>query len=562
MIAGDDRSALRWLLGYVRPHGGRLAAILLLSLFATGLGLAQPYLTKYLIDQGLLAGQFAVVLNLCALMLLLGLGSSLLGAYNRWQYIDTSARILHALRAGVYRHLQTLSPLFYARTRGGDLLARLDGDLAEVQRFAVDSLLSFVNGVLALVGAVVLMFSLSLDLSLLAFVLLPAIVLFLRSIRPKIETQNRQVRERASALTAFFFDSLSAMKTVQACSAEEREAARLDGLQDHYRRDVLRLQLLNYVTGAVPSLLLAAGTALVFVIGGWQVIQGTLTLGTLIAFSAYLARAVGPVQSLLGLYVAWQRARVSLSRVRELTEIAPAVTAPAKPVPLPAAARGELVFERVSFAYPGGPVLLREVDLRLPAGGKIGLIGPSGIGKSTLLDLLHRHYDPDAGRILLDGVDLRELSLTELRRRVAVVAQEAVLLPGTVLDNLRYAAPEADLDTVYAAARQAQVDSFVQALPQGYDTNIGSRGATLSGGQRQRIALARALLQNPLLLVLDEATSAVDADTESLILTAIDQSFAGRTRLLVSHRPHLLHAADLLLELQDGRLNVREPDAV
>lgn len=528
-----------------------------LSLLATGLGLAQPYLTKFLIDDGLLAGRFDVLVFFCGLMVLAGLVASLLGALNRWQYVDVSARILHALREALFTHLLKLPPTYYARTRGGDTLARLDGDIAEIQRFAVDPLLAGVNGVLALTGALLLMFTLSPLLTLLALVLLPAQLGFLRWLRPRIEDLSRRLRERASDITAFFFERLAAVKTVQAAAAEQRESDHLHRLNDAFRRTTLRLQMTHYAATTVPGFLTSLSTALVFIIGGWLTIRGELTVGTLIAFSAYLARSTGPVQTLLGLYVAWQRARVSLRRVREIADLEPAVQSPARPVVLPSTARGELRLDHVGFAYEAVEIL-RDVDVTVAAGSKTGLIGVSGVGKSTLIDLLLRHYDPDRGRILLDGIDLRELELSELRGRIAVVSQDTVLFAGSLLDNLRYVRPEADQATIRSAALRAQVEEFAERLPQGYDSDIGPRGTGLSGGQRQRIAIARALLQDPLVLILDEATSGLDLDTERRVIAAVDELFGDRTRLIISHRPQTLTGADRVLELRDGVLRPLE----
>ena len=545
----------QWLLGFVKPHQGRLVAVLILSLFSTGLGLAQPYLSKFLIDEGLLAKQFSQVLTFCGLMVLTGLIASLLGALNRWHYVDVSAHILHALRESVFSHLLRLPPTYFNRTQGGDILARLDGDISEVQRFAVDTLLAFVNGVLALLGALILMLTLSVPLSLLALILLPANALFLRTMRPRVERQTRTVRERASALTAFFFERLGAVKFIQSVGAEPRETRQLRQLNDAFRQDTLRLQMVNYATSAVPGFFTSINTALVFIIGGWYAIQGALSIGALIAFSAYMVRATGPIQTLLGLYVAWQRAQVSLRRVQEITRIQPTVRVPDKPRPLPPQASGRLHFEHVAFRYgPDSKAVLKDITIAMPAGKKIALAGVSGVGKTTLIDLLQRHYDPSGGRILLDGINLRQLDLNELRRRIVVVSQDTTLFAASVLDNIRYAAPGASHEQVIEAARLAKVDEFAQQLPQGYRSNIGPRGNTLSGGQRQRIAIARALLQNPLVLVLDEATSAVDAGTEAEIIQAIDRLFGHRTRLLISHRAETLQGADVVLQLIEGYL--------
>lgn len=552
------RQSLAWLYGFVRPHRGAIGALLALSLGASLLALAQPWLVKTLIDEGLLAKDYQTLWHMAVIMIVAGLLGTVLAGVNRYLHTRLSGRILFALRDDLYRHLQRLSPTFYGRRRTGDILSRLDGDVAEIQRFAVDSLFSAVSALIGLVGAVALMLMLSWQLSLLLALLIPIEVLWLRWMRRKVEREVRSLRERSADVSSFLVETLPAMKFIQAAGQQQREAERLDRLGQGYMGQLLKVQVTEFFTQAVPGTLTSWCRACAFLVGGWWVIQGTWQLGALIAFSTYMGMAVGPVQSLLGLYVAVQRMAVSLGRVMELKQEAVAVREADDPKPMPQGA-GELRLDGVCFAHDGrqGRVL-DKVDACLPPGAKVAISGASGVGKSTLIDLLQRFYDPDDGRILLDGVDLRELDLQALRRRIAVVSQDIVLFRGTLAQNLAYSTPQASRDDLERVVRLTRLDSLVQSLPLGLDGLLGERGQQLSGGQKQRIAIARALLQQPTILVLDEATSAVDEATEREVIAAIDQLFAGRTRILISHRASTLADADLHLELHGGQLRSKE----
>ena len=546
------QAALRWLYSFVRPHRLAIAGLLGLSVCASALVLVQPWLTKLLIDDGLLARNFPMLVMIAGLMIVAGLLGTALSGINRYLHTRLSGRMLFALRDDLYRHLQTLSPSFYGQRRIGDLMSRLDGDVAEIQRFAVDSLFSAVSSVIGLVVAVAMLLTLSWKLSLLALVLIPLDVLWLRWMRRKVERDVRQLRERSADMSSFMVETLPVMKFIQSAGQQQREARRLESLGQGYMSQLLRLQITEFFTQAVPGTLTSLSRACAFLIGGYWVVQGTWQLGALIAFSTYLGMAVGPVQSLLGLYVAVQRMTVSLGRVMELRGEEPTVLTPQTPKPMPTS--GELRFEDVHFTHPGRPSTLRGIEARIPYGLKVALSGGSGVGKSTLIDLLQRHHDPQSGRVLLGEVDVRELDLFQLRRRIAVVSQDIVLFRGSLADNLAYAVPDASREAIAEVARLAQLDSLIASLPEGLDSPLGERGQQLSGGQKQRIAIARALLQDPLILVLDEATSAVDETTEREVIEAIDRLFAGRTRILISHRPSTLADADLRFELIDGVL--------
>ena len=563
-IDGQDQSrleeAFRWLYTFVRPQSKAIIGLMLLSVVASALVLLQPWLTKLLIDDGLLAKDYGQLVTIAVAMILVGVVSTALSGINRYLHTRLSGKILFSLREHLYAHLQTLSPQFYGGRRIGDILSRLDGDVSQIQRFAVDSLFSALSSVLGLVGAMVLLVTLSWKLSLLVLVLLPLEVLWLRWMRRKVERQTRVIRERSADLSSFLVETLPAMKFIQSVSQEEREARKLNGLGDRYLTDLLKLQVTEFFTQAIPSTLTSLTRASAFLIGGYWVIEGQWQLGSLIAFSTYLGMATGPVQSLLGLYVAIQRMSVSLDRVMELRRAEPDVARTPEPMPLPESLRGDICFEQVSFSYRDrDQPVLQQADMNLPGGQLVALCGASGVGKTTLIDLLMRYYDPDQGRILFDGIDLTQVSPSQLRQRIALVSQEITLFRGTLMENIRYAAPYASDAEVLSAIEQAQLTQLVESLPQGLDTPLGERGSQLSGGQKQRVAIARAILQQPVILILDEATSAVDEATEAEVIANVNRVFADRTRILISHRASTLSSADLRIHLKDGQLTPEGP---
>ncbi|WP_407280077.1 ABC transporter ATP-binding protein [Aromatoleum evansii] len=549
--------ALAWALPLVRERGATLAAVVILSCLGSAAALLPPYLTQRLVDDGIVGGKVELVLQLCAVFLVLMVGGVLIETLSRLSYLKLSAHLLFGLREQVWRHLQTLAPTYYARTRGGEILSRLDGDVAEVQRFALDAPMAVLNGVFSLAVALVLMLSLSPLLTALVFALVPLQVAALILSRPWLERSTHAMRKESAAMSSFFVESLRAMKFIQASNAARRQEAGLRAHHGDYFAALRRSQLASLGAGGLQRVLSGLGVLLVFAVGGALAAAGDLSVGVVVAFIAYTTRAAGPLQTLAGVFMGWQRAKVSLERIRELAAERPTVQSPAQPVPLAHPVRGELRLDAVRFGY-GTEAVLEGATLDIPSGTKLALVGASGAGKSTLIDLLQRHYDPQAGRLLLDGVRLDLVDLAELRRQLVVVDQEPVLMPGSIRDNLRFVAPDADETALMRALDLAGLGKLAHAG--GLDRPVGAMAATLSRGERLRLALARAILQDPAVLILDETTSGLDLPVAQAIIGAVDRVFAGRTRILITHNLASVGAVDRIVELRDGRLV--EPDPV
>jgi ATP-binding cassette subfamily B protein len=548
------RAALRWLYSFVARERARVLVLLGFALATTALALAPPWLTQRIIDDGLLARDRAALAWNAALLLAAGLAAIALSGASRIFHTRLSSRVLFALREELYEQLLERPPGWHRSWRTGDLLARLDGDVAELQRFSVDTLFAGLSSALGLAGALALMLEIDARLALAPLLLAPLEALWLWRMRPRVEAKTRALRGRGADVSSFLAETLPAVRTIQNAVAEARERARLGVLNGAYANELLGLQRTEFAAAALPRALLAAARAGVLFVGGLFVIDGQLALGQLVAFGAYLALSIGPVQALLGIAVAWQRLVVSLDRVWELRAAGGADAHAEAAVRVREIPAGDVTFENVTFAYDDGAPILAGASAVLPLGKKTALRGASGAGKTTLVDLLLRHERPQSGRIALAGVDLAALGLAAWRRRVALVPQEPVIFRATLAENVRYAAPDASDAEVADAAQRAGLAELIARLPGGLAAPLGERGQGLSGGEKQRIAIARALLQKPVLAIFDEPTSALDAAREAALLDEIDALFAGVTRLVISHREAPLAGAEQQLALRGGKL--------
>ena len=536
------------------PYWKRLRGVLALSLLAGLPAQLWPLLLVPLLDDALLGGDFGLLLQLAGLMVLMQVGGLLLTSWTGYRYVGLSARALFDLRLTVYRRLQQLSPRFFARARTGDLLSRLNSDVSELQRTAGDLLLSLTQNLIGLAVALAFVLALAPALLVPAVLILPFAGFALKRLRTRVTDENRQLREAGASVGSALVESVLGMRQTVAFGQEEREADRFRRENDRFIHALLRARRTTYVASGIPASLVSLAAAAAFLYGGLQVIEGNLSLGVLGAAMTYQMRLFGPVQGLLGQYLGLRAARASFERVFELLDEPAGVEEPEQPV-APRAPRGAVELDSVSLSYGRGeePVLDR-VSLSLPEGSLTVLVGPSGVGKTTLTDLILRRLDPDEGRISWAGADIRRLSLAELRSGIAVVEQDPFLWHAPVAENIRYGRPAASDAEVHEAVRFAALDDFLASLPEGPATVVGERGQQLSAGQRQRIAIARAVLSDPALVLLDEPSSALDAETEALLVRRLVPWLQERTALVMTHRRAFVEAADRVFALRDGRI--------
>ncbi len=538
---------------YLRPYRQQLVVVVIISLVSTGLTLWLPYLTKSLVDDALIGRNLDALFRIVGLFAVIGAAGFVLNVVSGLLYTRVSADILFDMRLELYEHLQRLSPKFYAVTRLGEIVSRINNDIGEIQRIAAEVALSWVGNVLFLAGSLVVLVWLDWQLFLVGLATLPLSVWALVRYRRQLDVRVTDLRERSASIGSFLIETLQANRTVVTSGAERREVGRFSGLNRDFISALMGLQRVHYFSGGLPSLLVVAGSSAVFFYGGWRVVEGTMTIGTLAAFLAYQAGVVAPVQALMGLYGELATAQVSWRRVAEILDTPPDVVERAEAAALPVA-KGDVEFERVSMSYGRGGAVIEDISFHAAPGDTIAIVGASGSGKSTVADLLLRLLDPDAGVVRLDGQDLKSLKLADLRRHVQVVEQEPLLFHTTIAANVRYANPEATEAEVAAALDLVGLTRFIGSLPQGLNTVVGDRGVALSAGERQRIALARALVTNPAVLILDEPSAALDPASERHVIDGYRQAMRGRTVIVISHRLDVVRAADRVVMIAGTRV--------
>ncbi len=541
---------------FLRAHWGDATWSLIFLLFSTSATLSLPAAIRLVVDHGF-ASESATRLNE-TFLILVGVAAALAAATAlRYYFVaKLGERVVADLRASLYRHILILDPSYFLAVRTGEVLSRLTTDMTLVESMVGSTVSVALRNLLTLIGALAVLVFVSPSLTLCVFLLAPVVIgpLFLFGRRVRKLSVNAQAR--FADAVGYAGETLDALDTLQAFGRERSAGERFTGaVETAFRASLSRIRARALMTALVMGLV-SIGVVAVFWLGAHAVVSHRMTSGTLVQFVFLAVLAAGAVGALGEVWGDVQKAAGAMDRVGELLDARPAIAAPADPTPLPQPPRGQIAFDKVVFAYPGRPDLpaLDGFDLAVRAGERVALVGPSGAGKSTVFRLLLRFYDPQSGGVRLDGVDLRDADPAEVRARIALVAQDAPLFSGSAMENLRFGREGASREALLAAARAAEADTFLAALPQGFDTLLGERAKTLSGGQRQRLAIARALVRDAPVLLLDEATSALDAENEQLVQRALDDAMRGRTTLVIAHRLATVLKADRIVVMDAGKV--------
>jgi subfamily B ATP-binding cassette protein MsbA len=545
------------LLPLVRPHRGALALASLCLVASAVASLAFPRLTGWLLDAAFLAGGRAQLDRKAIELLAVVVAQALLNYGQAYLLAATGERAVAGLRESLFSRLLMMPPGFFAERRTGELVSRLTTDIGLLQGTLSHQLAEFARQVLTLVGGIAMLVIVQPRLTLTALGAVPIAVGAIFFFGRRLRRVSTGVQDKVAEATALAEEAISQIRTVQSFVREDYERRRYGArIREAVGRALVRARIRGVFFGVITF---ATFTAIVVVLwqGGRLVLEGRLSPGTLFTFMIYTIMIAGSVASLISFFSGYQESVGAAERVFELIEMTSPIADPPAPVPLPARVEGRIGFEGIWFKYhdtPDSPWAIQDLSLDLVPGEVVALVGPSGAGKTTLVSLLPRFWDVTRGRITIDGRDIRQVRLAELRRAIGLVPQEPALFSGTIRENIAYARPEASTAEIEAGARAAHAHEFVERMAAGYDTVVGERGVKLSGGQRQRIAIARAILKDPRILILDEATSSLDTESERLIEDALERLLVGRTTLIIAHRLSTVRRADRLVVLDRGRI--------
>ncbi|HSC04345.1 MAG TPA: ABC transporter ATP-binding protein [Solirubrobacteraceae bacterium] len=547
---------LRGLIELLAPYRWRVFAMFVALVSATAAALAPAPLAKLAIDDGIRRGDVGALDLIVAAFLVSALVYAVASYAQTYLVGWVGQRALQDLRVKLFTHLQQLSIGFYSRNRAGVIISRITNDVEALDQLVEDGMATLFQSGLTLIGVVVILLVLDFHLALLTFLALP--ILFAGGVIFRIASADayRLTREKIAAITGYLQETLSGIRVVRVFGQEPRHIEQFHGLNEENRAANMTTVNLNAIYFPMVEFLSALVTVEILVVGGFEVINGNASTGVVFAFIAALNNFFDPIQQLSQLYTTYQSGMAALDKIFELLDEQPDLVDPPGALDLPPI-RGELRFDEVSFQYGVGDdaaYALRDVDLVIPPGQTVALVGATGAGKSTFAKLVARFYDPTSGAVLLDGHDLRSVTANSLRSQMGIVPQEGFLFSGTIRENIAFGRPGASDDEIRAAARAVGADSFIAALDEGYDAEIGERGVQLSAGQRQLVAFARALVADPRILVLDEATSNVDVHTETLIEQGLRRLVAGRTAIVIAHRLSTIRGAGRILVLEHGQV--------
>ena len=544
---------LKRLLGYLRKYWYLVLAALICTLIGTVLNLAMPWLLKEAIDRTLVQKEYRL-LGVLALSIV---GVSILrGAFSFGQtYLSeyVGQKAIYDIRNAMYVHLQRLSFSFYDTAQTGQLMSRVTSDVDTLRRFLSFGGIQLVSSALTFISILVICLWMNWRLALVALSTSPFLVVTVLRFSGKVRPAFMDIRQRFADMTAALQENITGVQVVKTFAREEYEVEKFSGRIEELRQKRLYISRLFASYFPFMNFIAGIGTAFILWYGGWQIIREQLTLGELVAFNAYLMLLVGPIRMLGFIVAIWQMAIAAGERIFEIVDTRSEVEESPNAVELPKL-EGHVRFEKVSFQYEDNAPVLRNVSLDVRPGGMLALLGATGSGKSTIINLIPRFYDPSEGRITVDDIDLRDAKLESLRRQIGIVLQETFLFSGTIRENIAYGRADASLDEIVKVAQIAKIHEFVESLSDGYETKVGERGVTLSGGQKQRVAIARALLMDPRILILDDSTSSVDAETEHLIQQAMAALMEGRTTFVIAQRLSTVKNADQIVVLRDGEI--------
>jgi ATP-binding cassette subfamily B protein len=549
----QTRRRLATLVGLALPYRARTIGAIISLLAFTLVALVPPLLAKLAVDEGIKTGDLRKLAWIVGAFVATGLIAFGLSALQSYLAGWVGERALADLRISLFSHLQRLSLGYFERNRTGVIVSRITNDVEALDTLVTDGVTSLVQNLTLLVGTAVVLFVLDWRLALATLSVLPLMVLATAWFRIRSNRAYRRVRERIGLVTATLAEDIAGIRVVQSYAREPRNQVGFRGINSLYRDANYETVVLNGLYFPAVDLLASLATAIVLGYGGYLLVHDQVTIGTLLAFFLYLANFFDPVQQLSQLYNTFLSAIAALDKIVQVLDEEPELVDRPGALELPRS-RGHVRFEGVRFGYGSLPEVLHGIDLDVPAGTSVALVGQTGAGKSTIAKLIARFYDPREGRITIDGHDLRDVEQRSLRRQLGVVPQEGFLFAGTVAENIAFGCPGATRAEVERAAVLVGADGWIRRLAQGYDTELGERGLRLSLGQRQLVAFARALLADPRILILDEATSSVDIGTERAIEEALGRLLAGRTSFVIAHRLSTIQRADLIVVLSEGRI--------